>query len=171
MSKDFLKTVFGSVSGEKTQQHVAILPLAEKFADRFVFAAKSMNQLTMKSFNAREALKEQLTAMQNALGNGQYEGDAGKKELETKMAEILTILAGTDGMINASGDQVYVDELSEIEKILVSLFNGSNSVGATFLMALMYVAQQRDPLTGIKVIDLLRRDKQFQVLFDSFRRS
>lgn len=171
MSKDFLKTIFGNVSGEKTQQHVTLLPLAEKFADRFVFAAKSMNQLTLKSFGAKDALKEQLAAMQSALNGGQYEGEAGKRELETKIAEILTIMAGTDAMINASGDQVYVDELAEIEKILVSLFNGSQSVGATFLMALMYVAQQRDPISGRKVIELLRQDKQFQVIFDQFRRS
>lgn len=169
MSREFLSRIFQNVSGENTERAKLLDPIAERYANDLIFIAKSLNNLTLKSFDSLEALKLQLDAMTNALQAGDYNGEEGKVSLAKKIGEVSALIA-TKATSGDQADQTYVDELVELEKILLSAFNGPNSAAGKLLEMLMTVALMRDPVTGQRVLDLLKTSRRFDSVFKYFKR-
>lgn len=169
MSKEFLNRIFQNVSGENTERAKLLDPIAERYANDLIFIAKSLNNLTMKSFDSLGALKLQLDAMTQALNSGNYDGEEGKKDLAKKIGEVSALIA-TSSISGDAADKTYVDELVELEKILLSAFKGPNSAASILLEMLMTVALMRDPLTGQRVLDLLKTSRRFDMVYKFFKR-
>lgn len=170
MSKLFLEKLFGNVTGENTENVKLIVPIAEQNANELVFIAKALNNLTLKSIDAKEAIQTQVDAMVSLLNGGTIDTAEGKKDLSEKIAALQALLLKPSALGSIDENQTYVDEAVEIEKILMSAFNGPKSVAAYLLKVLMQVALIRDPVSGRRVIDLFRADRKFDATYKAFIR-